>query len=226
MQSSADHEREWFKTGESQEPNSEVGKKTTKSTGIELFAEKMTRPTEKTLWTGMSTDNNTGIQTRAMAQRVENEADTEQSQGLPNPAMNPTIELHKTKDEAIKEFVRKNGTIALDWYVPDFCNTRVGDLIEQRLPLETTEGKILFSCPTLSKFFKTSNSELDLRTGRVYTYLDPPEDIGVSCQKEEFDLESLRTMLQDEHNASTVQEEKLERIPRIKRVAGPADVMD
>ena len=174
----------------------------------------------------MSTDNNTGIQTRAMAQCVENEADTEQSQGLPNPGMNPTVELHKTKDEAIKEFVRKNGTIALDWYVPDFCNTRVGDLIEQRLPLETTEGKILFSCPTLSEFFKTSNFELDLKTGRVYTYLDPPEDIGVSCKKEEFDLEFLRSILQDEHDTRTVKEEKLERIPRIKRVAGPADVMD
>ena len=130
----------------------------------------------------MSTDNNTGIQTRAMAQRVENEADTEQSQGLPNPGMNPTVELHKTQDEAIKEFVRKNGTIALDWYVPDFCDTRVGDLIEQRLPLETTKGKILFSCPTLSEFFKTSNFKLDLKTGRVYTYLDPQEDIGVSCE--------------------------------------------
>ena len=140
--------------------------------------------------------------------------------------MNPTVELHKTKDEAIKEFIQKNGTIALDWYVPDFCNTRVGDLIEQRLPLKTTEGKILFSCPTLSEFFKTSNFELDLKTGRVYTYLDPQEDIGVSCQREEFDLEFLRTILQDEHDASTVQEEKLERIPRVKKVAGPADVMD
>ena len=41
----------------------------------------------------------------------------------------------------------------------------------------------------LSEFFKTSSFELDLKTGWVYTYLDPPEDIGVSCQKEEFDLE-------------------------------------
>ena len=53
----------------------------------------------------MSTDNNAGVQTRAMAQRIENEADTEQLQGLPNPDMNPTVELHKTKDEAIKEFI-------------------------------------------------------------------------------------------------------------------------
>ena len=78
----------------------------------------------------------------------------------------------------------------------------------------------------LSEFFKTSNFELDLKTGQVYTYFDPPEDIGVFCQREEFDLKFLRTMLQDEHDTSTVQEEKLERIPKVKKVAGPADVMD
>ena len=83
----------------------------------------------------MSMDNNTGILTRAMAQCVENKAEVEQLQNPPNRDLNPTVELHKTKEEAIKEFVRKNGTIALDWYVPDLANTRVGDLIEQRLPL-------------------------------------------------------------------------------------------
>ena len=89
----------------------------------------------------MSTEN-TGVQTRAMAQRLEGEP-----QEPSNQDANPTVELHKTKDDSIKEFVRRNGTITLDWYVPDFSNTRVGDLIEQRLPLETTEGRILFSCP-------------------------------------------------------------------------------
>ena len=28
-----------------------------------------------------------------------------------------------------------------------FCNTRVADIIKERLPIETTEGKILFNCP-------------------------------------------------------------------------------
>ena len=82
----------------------------------------------------------------AKAQCIENEAYPEQLQGAPNPAINPTVDLHKTKEEAIKEFVRQHGTIALDWYVPDFHNTRVGDLIKERLPLETTEGRLLFSC--------------------------------------------------------------------------------
>ena len=61
----------------------------------------------------MSTDNSIDIQTRAMAeaQCVEGEADweltnnPEQAQGAPNPAMNPTVDLHRTKEEAIKEFV-------------------------------------------------------------------------------------------------------------------------
>ena len=37
---------------------------------------------------------------------------------------------------------------------------------------------------------------------------------------------SSKVHLQGEHNVSTVHEEKLERIPRVKKVAGPTDVMD
>ena len=79
----------------------------------------------------MPTENNTGIQTRAMVevQCIENEANPDQLQDTPNPAMNPTVQLHRTKEEAIKEFVRQHGTISLDWYIPDFRNTRVGVLI-------------------------------------------------------------------------------------------------
>ena len=85
----------------------------------------------------MSTENNTGVQTRAMAQWVDNEANLEQLQREMDPAMNPTVKLHKTKEDAIEEFIRQHGTINLDWYVPDLCNTRVGDLIKKRLQLET-----------------------------------------------------------------------------------------
>ena len=49
----------------------------------------------------MSADNNAGIQMRAMAQCIENEANPEQLPGTANPAMNPTVELHRTKEEAI-----------------------------------------------------------------------------------------------------------------------------
>ena len=158
----------------------------------------------------MTTDN-TGVQTRAMAQHTDREPQETQDQNV-----NPTVELHKNKDESIKDFVQKHGTIVLDWYVPNFSNTRVGDLIEQRLPIETADGKIVFSYPTLSEFFRTSNFELDLKTGQVFTYLSTPENIGISCQKEPFDLEFLRNMLPEEQDISMAQEESLERIPNMK----------
>ena len=62
----------------------------------------------------MPTDN-TGVQTRAMAQRTDSEPLETQNQNV-----NPTVELYKSKDESIKDFVRKHGIIALDWYVPNF----------------------------------------------------------------------------------------------------------
>ena len=182
----------------------------------------------------MSADNTIGIQTRAMteAQFTEGEANKgltnnpEQTQDTPNPAMNPMVDLCKTKEEAIKEFVRNQGTVVLDWYVPNFYNTRVGDLITKRLPIETTRGKILFNCPPLSEDFHTSTFELDLTKGRVYTYLNPPEDIGVPCQQEQFDLELLAEKLQNDLDTCELCVEELERIPLVKTIAAPADIMD
>ena len=152
-------------------------------------------------------------------------ANPEQLQRATDPAMNPTVELHRAKEDAIEEFARQHGMINLDWYVPDLCNTRVGDLIKKRLQLETMEGRILFSSPALSEFFKTSNFELNLKTGRVFTYLDPPEDIGIKCQKEPFDLEFLRDTLRGKQDTGTMQEERLKRIPSVKKLVGPAGVM-
>ena len=173
----------------------------------------------------MSTENNIGVQTRAMAQWVDNEANPEQVQKTMDQATTPTVELHRTKEDTIKEFIQQHSIISLDWYVPDLCNTRVGDLIEKRIQLGTTEGRILFSSPTLKEFFKTSNFELNLQTGEVLTYLDPPENIGITCQKEPFDIESLRDTLRGECNTGPMQEERLERIPSIKKLVGPADIM-
>ena len=59
----------------------------------------------------------------------------------------------------------------------------------------------------------------------MFTYLDPPEDIGIKCQKETFDLEFLRDTLQGKQDTSTIQEERLKRIPSVKKLVGPADVM-
>ena len=55
----------------------------------------------------MSTENNTGVQTRAMAQRVDNEANPEQLQRAMDPAMNPTVELHRTKEDAIEPSTKR-----------------------------------------------------------------------------------------------------------------------
>ena len=77
----------------------------------------------------------------------------------------------------------------------------------------------------LNKFFKTSNFELNLQTGEVFTYLDPPENIGITCQKEPFDIEFLRDTLQGEYNTGPMEEETLERIPSMKKLVCPADIM-
>ena len=87
------------------------------------------------------------------------------------------------------------------------------------------EGRILFSSPALKEFFKTSNFELNLKTGEVFTYLDPLENIGITCQKEPFDIEFLRDTLQGNQDTGPMQEERLERIPSVKKLVGPADVM-
>ena len=72
----------------------------------------------------------------------------------------------------------------------------------------------------------TSTFELDLTTGRVYTYLNPPEDIGVPCQKELFDLELLAEKLQSDLDTSGTHMEELQRIPLVQKIAAPADIMD
>ena len=154
---------------------------------------------------GMSTENNIGVQTRAMAQQVDNEANPEQVQRTTDQATTSTVELHRTKEDTIKEFVRQHSTLSLDSYVPDLCNTRVGDLIEKKIQLGTTEGRMLFSSPTLNEFFKTSNFELNLQTGEILTYLNLPENIGITCQKEPFDIESLRDTLRGECNTGLMQ---------------------
>ena len=72
--------------------------------------ENHTHPTNKsghtrTCQKGMSTENNIGVQTRAMAQWVDMEANPEQLQKAIDEAMDPAIELHRTKEDAIKEFI-------------------------------------------------------------------------------------------------------------------------
>ena len=50
----------------------------------------------------------------------------------------------------------------------------------------------------------------------MYIYLNPPEDIGVPCQQEQFDLELLAEKLQNDLDISELRMEELERIPLVK----------
>ena len=59
----------------------------------------------------------------------------------------------------------------------------------------------------------------------MFTYLGPLENIGITCQKEPFDIESLRDTLQGQCNTGSMQEERLKRTPSVKKLVGPADVM-
>ena len=54
----------------------------------------------------------------------------------------------------------------------------------------------------------------------------PPEDIGVPCQQEEFDLDLLRKCLQDDPDVLEHGMEELRRIPLIRKTAAVADIMD
>ena len=77
--------------------------------------------------------------------------------------MNPTVDLHKNDDIIIEEYVRRQGEIGLDWYVPDFANTQVRVLIKNRVKCNTQRGRILFNFPPLNEFFPTSTLDLTMR---------------------------------------------------------------
>ena len=159
----------------------------------------------------MATEDAVGVQTRAMteAQHMENEAqqimDNNQERGqravqdmgeiARDQAMNPLVEIRKNDDVIIEKYIQRQGGIGLDWYVPDFANTQVKTWIRERVKCTTQRGRILFTCPPLNEFFPTSTFELDLATGCIYTFLTPPEDIGIPCQQEEFNLEPLARKL-------------------------------
>ena len=134
-----------------------------------------------------------------------------------NTAINPTVELTRTDADNIEENIRRYSDIGLDWYVPNLSNTHVRDLIQDRLPISTGRGKILFNCPQLREFFTTSTFKVDLTTGQVYMYLQPPEDIGAPCQQDKFDLNLLRDHFQRHTDPVECHTEKLNRIPLIRK---------
>ena len=60
----------------------------------------------------------------------------------------------------------------------------------------------------------------------MYTFLTPPDDIGIPCQQEEFNLDHLAEKLENGQDPSEHHMEELERIPLIRKIAAPADIMD
>ena len=54
----------------------------------------------------------------------------------------------------------------------------------------------------------------------------PPEDVGLPCQQEEFNLDILRKCLQEDRGMLEHGMEELRRIPIIRKTAPAADIMD
>ena len=104
---------------------------------------------------------------------------------------NPGVELTRIDQNDMEEYVRKYSNIGLNWYVPNLLNSRVVDMIRNNIHSDPREKRILFNSIELSEFFTISCFELDLKTGQVYTYSTPVEDIRIACQQEEFDIETL-----------------------------------
>ena len=56
----------------------------------------------------------------------------------------------------------------------------------------------------------------------VHIPKSPPEDIGVPCQQEEFNLNLLAEKLENDQHPTVHHIEELERIPLIRKIAAPA----
>ena len=187
-------------------------------------------------------DNQLGVQTRSMMdaqcnnpdQLPDPEDNPTPTAGDPtptpnldpqNPALNPVVELRRMETDNLREYVRTYSNINLDWYVSDLMNTRIRHMIKNRLPNCTSRNHITVTCPMLKDFFCNSTLEIDLRTGKMFTFQTPPEHIRVSCQQEELDLDLLRKEFHDDSVIVHGMEE-LKRIPSIRKIAPAADIMD
>ena len=139
---------------------------------------------------------------------------------------NPTVQLTRIDTDNLEEFVRNHSDIGLEWYVPNLVNTRVKELIGNRVQINPGENNIVFNSAELSEFFTRSCYELDLQTGRLYTYSIPVEDIGIQCQQDEFDLILLREHFQKYLDQMEAPTDELKRIPLVKKRAPTAETMD
>ena len=136
----------------------------------------------------MSTDNGIGMQTRAMAKAhcIESEAkqeltnNPEQAQGSPDPAMNPTVDLHRTREEAIKEFVTTNTTSATGhnepWRHNNGANTATHTNPQGRMTRPT-------GC---SSFHNNSPNSSDKRNGPICFKCGEQSHMRMDCRERVF----------------------------------------
>ena len=95
--------------------------------------------------------------------------DQTQHHQITNNTKNLTAQHTREDTEKLEQFVRDHSDISLDWYVPNLVNTRVKDLIGNRVQINPGENMIVFNSTELSEFFTRSCYELDLKMGRVYS---------------------------------------------------------
>ena len=138
----------------------------------------------------------------------------------------PRVELTRIDQNNMEEYVRKYSNIGLNWYVPNLLNSCVIDMIRNKIHSNPGENRILFNSTELGEFFTISCFELDLKTGQVYTYSTPAEDIGIAYQQEEFDIETLQEHFQGQSDEAELDVDELRRIPLIRKRAPIADIME
>ena len=114
-----------------------------------------------------------------------------QNLDIQGTVQNPRVELTRIDQNDMEEYIRKYSNINFNWYVPNLLNSCLIDMIRNKIHSNPRENRILFNSTEPGEFFTISCYELDLKTGQVYTYSTPADDIGIACQQEEFDIETL-----------------------------------
>ena len=99
-------------------------------------------------------ENQVGVMTRAMtgAHRTEENAGHQQTPADPeivqdqahnqqntDTTKNPTVQLTRIDADNLEEFIRNHSDIGLEWYVPNLVNTRIKELIRNRVQINPGE---------------------------------------------------------------------------------------
>ena len=124
-------------------------------------------------------------------------------------------------DRAVRVSSRK---VRKFWYISDLKNTQLKNIADSRLPHPNDPMEILINTPELKRFFKTSTFEINIDSGKVYTYTNPKLDIGVGLEADPFDIGKLEDHFR-EHTKVTEVNHQMERIPLMERTTPTTEVM-